>query len=188
MLRTTIIILTLSIIACNNDSDSTTIKEYFTNGEIKNSLKVINDSCFEYSEYYMNGTLKEKGTICNEIKQGIWEEFYADGEEKWKGEFIDGERDLPLIPDNAKPLLTFESGEEYLIKGEKTKARLTVEGFHPEDYSLFGTNCIVKFLQDSIYNVEITALERKPIKLNLGYKAPDGIRYDFFEMEIEVVK
>jgi len=79
-------LIILSFTTCNNKrirftyyEDSKQIKEkfeYFT---------VADTSTYEYTAFYSNGQIKNKGIVRKSIKEDVWQEWYEDG--VFRGEF-----------------------------------------------------------------------------------------------------
>jgi len=99
-----IICLLISIIYLSCSENENTVREYYSNGNIKleirmlNNQKIIthyyekyeniieqyklkeNDSCYYQESYFPNGLLKNKGKIyLDSLKMGIWEFYNANG-------------------------------------------------------------------------------------------------------------
>jgi antitoxin component YwqK of YwqJK toxin-antitoxin module len=114
----------------------------YNSGQIKEEITYItkNDSSnYLLVEYFKNGKAKIKGSISNNQKSGLWQEWYMDGTKKWEGEFENNIRKLPITI--QKPSIILE--DSTLQKNRTTHLRLVLDSIHPEDMAIGCNNGII---------------------------------------------
>ena len=137
------------------------------------------DSLFYCTVYYPNGNIKSEGLCINKTyPHGRTIEYYNDGEVKWVGEFIRGQRVVSNHIDsiktwNKKPWKLYTSSDvRHIRPGDSICFRVTVQDVHPEFYivTICDTN---RACQEVPYSVEHEGDFPYTIKLT-----PDVIHYD----------
>ena len=63
-----------------------------------------------YILYYDNGSIKTTGSYLNDIKNGLWTEYYGSGNIKSTIDFIDGNGMYKSYYDFADSKIVFEDG------------------------------------------------------------------------------
>lgn len=143
--------------ACGNKVE----KSYYDSGQIKEqrSLNARKDTLNYYVvQYYRNGQKKSEGRIVNGNRDGYWEEWYGDGDVKWRGDYLDGVREHRILTD-IKSSIMFS--DNVLIKGKETYLRIVVEGIHPEDFISACSNGVFRRLWDND-NFNYVIIPEKP--------------------------
>lgn len=112
-------------------------KNYYSNNQIKEEIKVLGDTCFEIKRYSLKGSILGKGRMCDSLKEGYWEEYYTDGAVKWKGKYLKGKRQYDKINfDTLDCNLTIKGNPEFLKLNQSYPFRVEVPGIHPDDIGL----------------------------------------------------
>ena len=70
-----------SYLSCNEEEPCTVYKGFQHIQNLKNG---------EFLWFYKDGSLKEKGQYNNDIKEGLWHEYYLSGKMQSKIDYIDG--------------------------------------------------------------------------------------------------
>ncbi len=154
------LLITLSLFGSCQD----TKKEYYGTGELKSLIKFVNDSTIEIVNYYKNGNTKSQGNIINDIKTGLWKEWYPDTTLKWEGYYFEGEREIVVSRQN--PVIKLDVSHNSLRVGETYAFKIYVKGLHPEDILIACTNGKVELeTRSDLYDFKFTPDSRGEMEL-----------------------
>jgi len=112
---------------------------YYPSGEVseKREFHQKNDtSSYLLTEYYPNKQIKMQGNVINGLREGIWHEYYSDGDTIWSGEYNNYGR--KAIENFVYPKFLFS--DTLLIVGKPVYLRITTKGVHRKDRTDFLSN------------------------------------------------
>ena len=128
------IFVLIVMVSCNSNTQC----RYYSAGELKEKKVFIekkDTSSYLLTQYYPNGQMKNQGNIINSKREGMWNEWYADGSLLWTGEYDDDYRLQSKTLGHTKLLLS-----DSLIPNKPVYLRVTIEGIHRENLRLAVTN------------------------------------------------
>lgn len=141
--------------------------KYYDTGELQEEIKNSGSSCKEVISYYKNGQKASIGKICNDLREGNWREWYADGSMKWEGEYKNGNpnyRDINLKKLNC--ILTIKGNPDILQTGETYLLRVSIIGIHPQDIIVASNNGMIYFYENrEEYDFKIVPEKKGNLKL-----------------------
>jgi len=127
-----VFILMVIVVSCGQE---TAQYSYYPSGEVAEKKLFSNKkdtSTYLLTEYYRNGQIKNQGNVINSLREGVWNEWYADGDILWSAKYINGY----LQPSDTIGYPKFLFSDS-LIAGKLINMRVFVEGAHRNDL-LFG--------------------------------------------------
>jgi hypothetical protein len=126
---------------------NTVNKQYFSTGELKEEMSYLVDNCWMVNTYYKNGNKRSSGKVCDDLKDGYWQEWYADGAIKWKGIYVKGNRSYASV-DVTKGNCSLNTFREKLQKDNGYPIRISADKIHPEDLIVASNNGSIKLCDD----------------------------------------
>jgi hypothetical protein len=160
MNRLIYIVVLLGFISCNNfkKDNSKIITYYYEHPDCPQEKRIFENkqdtTSYKFISYYMNGQIESKGEVIHSKKEGIWQEWYADGMLRREVEYVNGEVNL-FNEKRQIPLLVFSS--DSLITGKKTFIKFI--NSYPSD-GLSCSNGMIMGLKDkSCYDFVITPFD-----------------------------
>lgn len=154
------VILLVFFTACNKSAE----KKFYTNGvlyEQREYNKKSDSTIYSCVYYYPNGQVRAIGVIKNGSRNGVWEEFYADGSEKWLGEYNNGKRKLIIL--SNYPQVVFKDSVLRINKINYLKVFL--KGVHPDDIIIACDNGIItKADRKDLFDYMVTPNRKGAIK------------------------
>lgn len=167
------ILLILILFGCNTKSKKT----YYDSGELKEEIEILDGNCFIIKTFSITGKLLSNGKLCDNLKEGIWEEYYSDGMVKWKGLYNSGKRQhLDTIPEEPHCKLTIKENPEYLKVGTTYHLRANVANIHPDDLVIMVDNGIIKPMKDKgEYDFEMMPEKQGNLKLQVLVSTTEGV-------------
>ncbi len=169
-----VISLILSFVAsCNNKRNSVNETYYEGTEQLKEQriYQLSKDtSSYEYTSFYRNGRIKEKGNVVNSQKEGVWQEWYGDGVSRGEIEYIHGD---PNVVKRDRKLPEVLLNTDSLKIGSLVKMK--VINLYPQD--LYGSNINIHPLPDEELNYDAAFIVPENVDTVLiYYKDVLGIR------------
>jgi hypothetical protein len=136
-----IFILLVLLISCKDNVN----KEYYKTGELKKETVQIDKNSQLINDYFINGQLAASGKVINGYKNDFWKEWYVDGTLKWSGFYEKNERNYTSQNiDRGNCRLFIKDNPEKLETKKSYQLRIIVPNIHPEDLVVASNNGIIK--------------------------------------------
>ena len=136
------------ILIANISCNSKTEYRYYSSGEIAEKRVYVqkkDTSTYLLTQYYPNKQIKNQGNVINNKKEGIWNEWYADGSILWTGEWeCDDKHRKRVKPTGSTKILLSDS----LELNKPVYLRISIEGVHRADLTIGVTNATALRIDD----------------------------------------
>jgi len=163
-IKITIVIVLIVMVSCN----SNTQYRYYSTGKLEEKRVFIekkDTSTYLLTQYYPNEQMKIQGKVINSKREGVWNEWYADGSVLWSGEYNDGYRLQSKTIGYTKLLLS-----DSLAPNKPVLLRVYIEGIHRKDLRIGVTNGLIKLAEDNdLYDYVIVPEKSGIMKIYQAY-------------------
>ena len=160
-----VFLLIIILVSCNNETNY----NYYPSGIISEK-KVFSQkgdtSTYFFTKYYPNQQIQMQGHVVNSMREGIWHEWYADGQLLWKGEYIEGWIQPPDSIGHLKCLFS-----DSLIAGKPVNIRVFVDGIYRTHLSVGFTNLSILCEADNLDMYDFTILPKESGLMSINVTA-----------------
>ena len=148
------IIFIITIVSCKPETQY----RYYPSGEICEKKEYFNKkdtSSYILTQYYPNQQKKMQGDVINNNKEGIWNEWYSDGDLLWIGKYFNNHRQPPNTI--GYPIYLFSDS---LIVGTPVYLRVSLPEVHREDLG-FGCTGSISVVQHHLDLYDLIVIPEK---------------------------